>query len=111
MGASEWITLGGIFVTSVFAVIGYLLSMKDKKQEDEITSLKEVCRVLFTKHDLDAAALVDLQIKIAEQHYPKSELDAKFGQIEATLKSGFSELNASMKEMSKAFMEHLQGGK
>jgi len=84
----------------VFSVIGWLLSNKDKKQEDEI-------KLLFKKRDEDAKELTDLRIKIAEQHYQKPELDTKFSDINATLKSGFTQLDSGIKEMSKSFMSHI----
>ena len=90
-----------IVITLVFGVLGWLLSNKDAKQADEL-------KLLFKKHDEDVAELTSLRIKIAEQHYQKPELDAKFNDINATLKSGFSGLEVSIREMAKSFMSHVQ---
>jgi hypothetical protein len=87
-------------LTAVFGIIGWLLSNKDAKQAEEI-------KLLFKKHDDDSKELMELRIKIAEQHYQKPELDAKFSDINATLKTGFAGLEASIKEMSKSFLSHV----
>ena len=101
MGTAEYVGIGLFVMTLVFGVLGWLLSNKDAKQADEL-------KLLFKKHDEDVAELTNLRIKIAEQHYQKPELDAKFNDINATLKSGFLGLEASIKEMAKSFMSHVQ---
>lgn len=95
-------TILTIVLGLVFSVIGWLLTNKDKKQEDEI-------KLLFKKHDEDEKELTNLRIKIAENHYQKPELDAKFADINNTLKEGFAQLDKSIKEMSKSFNDHVIG--
>jgi len=89
-----------IVIGLVFSIIGWLLSNKDAKQAEEI-------KLLFKKHEDDVTELTNLRIKIAEQHYQKPELDAKFSDINKTLEKGFAGLEASIKEMSKSFLTHV----
>lgn len=85
----------------VFSVIGWLLSNKDKKQGEEITKL-------FALHDEDSKELMQLRLEIARNHYPKSELDVRFAQLDATIKEGFKDLGTDIKEMTKALHDHLK---
>jgi hypothetical protein len=56
--------VGGV----VIAIMGYLFSKKDAAQESQLEDL-------YIKHEADAAKLQSLEIKIAENHYPKSEIN------------------------------------
>lgn len=85
---------------AIFTIVGYLLSQRDAKQAKEI-------ELLFKKHDDDAAQLIDLRIKIAENHYQKNELDAKFSDINKTLKEGFTQLDGSIKKLGESFVAHV----
>lgn len=91
-----------IFITgTIFSVIGWLLSNKDKKQGEEITKL-------FALHEADSRELMQLRLEIARNHYPKSELDVRFAQLDATIKEGFKDLGTDIKEMTKALHDHLK---
>lgn len=91
-----------VFVLGIiFSVIGWLLSNKDKKQGEEIAKL-------FVLHDDDSKELMRLQLEIARNHYPKSELDVRFAQLDATIKEGFKDLGSDIKEMTKALHDHLK---
>lgn len=77
----------------VVSLIGYLLMHKDAAQQKELESVKTSVKLLFQKHDDDVARLNQFQIEIAEGHYKKQELDARFDRLEASFKSGFSQLS------------------
>jgi len=68
MDAVAWVTFAIGAVTILFTIIGFFLSQKDAKQALEISDL-------FRKHEEDAQKLANLELKIAEQHYPKPEID------------------------------------
>ena len=57
--------VGGV----VIAIMGYLLSKKDAAQESQLEDL-------YKKHEADATKLQILEVKIAENHYPKTEINA-----------------------------------
>ena len=56
-------------VAIVIGVMGYLLAKKDAAQEAQLEDL-------YKKHDADATKLQTLEVKIAENHYPKTEINA-----------------------------------
>lgn len=88
-------------LTGLFTVLWYLLRQKDAKQESEINNL-------YKLHHEDENKLHELELEIARNHYPKHELDARFSQLDATIRSGFSALSGDIKEMTKALQDHLQ---
>jgi hypothetical protein len=88
-------------LAGVFSILWYLLRQKDAKQEEEIKSL-------FAMHHQDVAKLNLLELEIAKNHYPKSELDIRFQQLDTTIKEGFRELSTDIKDMTRALNAHLQ---
>ena len=88
----------------LLGLLCYLLQQKDAKQEKEI-------KRLFELHDSDAAKLVELQIQIAEKHYPKNELDAKLTKLETSLLEGINRLNSELgnkfDKLSDALIAHI----
>ena len=59
----------GLVVTIIIGVMGYLLAKKDAAQESQLEDL-------YKKHEADASKLQILEVKIAENHYPKTEINA-----------------------------------
>lgn len=93
-----------LIVSGVIAVLWYLLQQKDSKQADEI-------KLLFDKHDSDVKQLEELKLKIAENHYQKIELDAKFHSLETATRDGFTDLGKKFDRLSDALMAHIVEGK
>lgn len=52
----------------IIGVMGYLLAKKDAAQEAQLEDL-------YKKHEADASKLQILEVKIAENHYPKTEIN------------------------------------
>lgn len=80
-------------IVTIGCVVWWLLRQKDAKQELDI-------KLLWEKHEEDAKALQDLRLQIAEGHYKKTELDARFDKLEATFSKGFSNLGAKLDALS-----------
>jgi hypothetical protein len=105
----EWIIPAvGVFLT----VLGYLLKQKDDKQQKELDLLKTEFRdsveTLWVKHDADAKELDTLKLQIAQQHYVKSELDAKFDRMEDTFREGFKDMSNKFEHLSQVLLNTLQ---
>ena len=81
-------------------VVAWLLARKDQKQGDDIAQL-------YALHHDNEKQLADHRLKIAENHYPKPEVDNRFMQLETTIKDGFRSLSTDFKEMTKALHDHL----
>ena len=92
------IEIGLAALGGAFTVIWWLLRKKDDAQEKKID-------LLFEKHDLDASKLEELRLQIAEKHYIKPELDSKFDRLEASIKSGMTELGGKFDALSKILIE------
>ena len=103
-------------------VIAYLLSRRDRKQEEEMQALKVACTDqitalkveysqdftnLYTLHHTNEAKLSAYQLKIAENHYPKPELDQRFMQLDTTIKDGFKELGSDFKDLTRVLHNHM----
>lgn len=93
-----------LVISGVFAVLWYLLRNKDSHQEEQI-------KILFVKHDNDVSALEALKLRIAENHYPKTELDVKFLSLETTTRDGFKDLGIKFDKLSEALINHVYHGK
>lgn len=91
--------VGGL--TLVFGTLGYFLKQKDAQQAHQI-------EMLFHKHDEDAKALQELRVQIAEGHYKKSELDAKFDKLEYAFKAGFDSLGYKFDKLSDVLVDHIK---
>lgn len=104
-----------MLATIVFGIISYLLSKTDKAQEQQIAALKDMIEkqrdvnaLLFKKHDDDAAALGELRLSIAKEHYLKHELDSRFLSLEATFKEGMGNLATEIKNLTQIMLAHLE---
>lgn len=104
MELSTILSILGILIVPAFA---YLLNKKDASQEEKINAHGDSIKLLFKKHDDDAAALVLLQRQIDKEHYIKPELDARFQSLETTFRQGFEGLRAEFKELTKVLLEHI----
>lgn len=98
------ISILGILIVPAFA---YLLNKKDSAQEEKIKTQGEAIKLLFKKHDDDAAALVLLQRQIDKEHYVKPELDARFQSLESTFREGFASLKSEFRELAQILIAHV----
>lgn len=98
------ISILGILIVPAFA---YLLNKKDAAQEEQIKALGDLIKLLFKKHDDDAAALVLLQRQIDKEHYVKPELDARFQSLESTFREGFASLKSEFRELAQILIAHV----
>lgn len=98
------ISILGILIVPAFA---YLLNKKDAAQEEQIKALSDLIKLLFKKHDDDAAALVLLQRQIDKEHYVKPELDARFQSLESTFREGFASLKSEFRELAQILIAHV----
>lgn len=89
-----------LILSSLFAVLWWLLRQKDAAQAKQID-------LLFQKHDEDAKALQELRVEIAKTHYVKDELDAKFERLEGAFRDGFSQLGQKFDRLSEALTAHI----
>ena len=106
----ELSTILSILGILIVPAITYLLNKKDAAQEKEIAELQATCKLLFKKHDDDAAALVLLQRQIDKEHYVKPELDARFQSLESTFRTGMHDLGAKFDRLSNLLVEHITKG-
>jgi hypothetical protein len=88
-------------VGAVFTFIGFLLRQKDEKQEEQI-------KLLFSKHDEDAAGLEKLRLEIAKHHYIRPELDAKFDKLENSIVDGLDKLGMKFDKLGERLMKDSQ---
>lgn len=96
--SADSIATGVMFVLSgIFTVVWFLLRQKDAAQAAQIA-------LLFSKHDDDAQRLADLELKIAERHYQKAELDSKFERLEQSLRDGLGELGKKFDRLAEALI-------
>ena len=138
MGLDDFLKLVmPVVFTVVFGIISYLLTKADKARESEIkamrdanveqmAALKDHCdsqievlkqmlekqrdvnTLLFKKHDDDAAALSELRLTIAKEHYLKHELDGRFQSLETTFKEGMRGLSEEVKNLTQIMLAHLE---
>jgi hypothetical protein len=110
------IILFGIGV--LVAVIGWLLAKRDDKRAEEIkenaaamakhrTETQETFGEIFRLRSHDAQTLSDYKLKIAENHYPKTELDSRFNQLNSTMEKGFGSLGEDIRAMTRALTDHI----
>ena len=88
-------------LTLAFTIVGYFLRKKDEDQEKQIAAL-------WTKHDQDTAALAELKLVIAKEHYLKSELDVKFEKLEKAFTDGMNMLGGKFDKFTGVLFEHVQ---
>lgn len=82
----------------LFCVLWFLLRQKDAAQAEQI-------KLLFAKHDQDAAELQALKLQIASQHYVKGELDQKFDKLETAFREGLETLGQKFDHLSAVLIE------
>ena len=85
--------LGALIASAVgvlFSGVGYLLAKRDTAHEDAI-------KELFSMHKEDAARLQELTVKIAENHYPKVEINAMLDQFKKYLDQRFDQLEMAVR--------------
>ena len=102
--------LGGLF-----SLMWWLLQQKDAKQQSEMEEIKKVMdetnKTLWRKHDEDSEQLRQLELRIASEHYVKTELDAKFDRMETTFREGFKDLSGKIDELSKVLITQFKASK
>ena len=86
-----------LIIGGIFTVLWFLLRQKDANQAKQID-------LLFSKHDEDVAKLDALKLEIAQKHYIKNELDAKFEKMEATFERGFRDLGGKFDRLSEVLI-------
>ncbi len=75
------LSIGSIVATA----IGYLLARKDALQEKQIEDL-------YNKHGLDAERLQQLEIRVAADHYTKSEIMGMLDSLKKYLDDRFDRI-------------------
>lgn len=84
----------------LIGVVGYLLRQKDVEQAKSIA-------LLFKKHDEDAERLNKFELRIAQDHYIKPELDARFTELRQTIKESFDTLGHKFDKLSEVLVAHI----
>lgn len=88
------------FIVGLVGVIGYFLRQKDTEQGQKIDKL-------FALHDKDADRLVTLELKIAQEHYVKPELDARFTELKFAIKESMDVLGNKFDKLSDILITHI----
>lgn len=76
-------------VAAALSVVGYLLAKKDSAQETQISDL-------YTKHESDAKRLQELELHVASNHYPKTEINQILEQMKKHFDERFDRLEQFM---------------
>lgn len=89
------ITIVVVFIVGAFfSVVGYLLMAKDAAQESRIV-------LLFAKHEEDAAKLQTLEVKIADTHYQKTDVNRLVDSLTLYFDKQFFSLREILKDHTK----------
>lgn len=88
-------------VLALVGVVGYLLRQKDVEQALQI-------KLLFKKHDDDVERLAALELRIAQDHYRKIDLDPKFDRLERSIRESGAELGIKFDALSAALLRHIE---
>ena len=99
--------LSMFLLSTLVGVSLWLLKNKGMAQAREINELKTQVEALFRKHDADVAALQELRVVIASNHYERTELDRKFDKMEAAFTSGFDSLGKKFDKLADTLINHL----
>ena len=107
-------TIISLAATGIGTVLWWLLRQKDSAQQAQLDALRaliagqaEQITLLFRKHDDDAQRLADLELKIAERHYQKQELDSKFDRLEASFQVGLDRLGAKFDRLADTLLSRV----
>jgi type IV secretory pathway VirD2 relaxase len=84
-------------IAILLGIVAYLLRQKDVEQGRSIA-------LLFKKHDEDADRLNKFELRIAQEHYIKPELDARFDKLETAFRHGFETLGNKFDKLSEALI-------
>lgn len=93
-----WVIQTGVLV--LLGLIGYLLRQKDVEQGKLIA-------LLFKKHDEDAERLNKFELRIAQEHYLKPELDVRFTEIKISIKEAMDSLGHKFDKLSELLVAHI----
>ena len=96
-------------ITCLVGLIGYLLKAKDTSQEKLIDDQAKLIADLYAKHNADVQRLHDLELQIAQNHYPKNELNLLLGEIRDTFKLGFNDMATKLETLNNNFFSHIAG--
>ncbi len=94
--------IGAIVAVLIGAIITIIRHQLNKRDEVQEAMIKD----LYEKHQKDADKLVDLELKIAEKHYQKPELDQKFERLETAFNKGFDDLGKRFDRLSDALLRN-----
>lgn len=95
------VSIGVMVVGAVGTILWWLLRGRAEASERNIETL-------FGKHDADAAALQELKLQIAGNHYLKHELDCKFDRLETTFRAGFESMGSKFDKLSDVLLDHMR---
>lgn len=87
-------------IGGVFSILFGLLKFQNAQQSKQID-------LLFEKHDADVQRLQELELKIAQKHYVKEELDVKFDRLETAFTVGMKSLGDKFDSLSARLIEHM----
>ena len=88
----------GVIVGFVATILMYLLSLKDKHQQQDIDSLKGLIDDLYTKHNSDAERLQKLELDVARNNYTKEEINQMLIELKHYMCELFDQLKETIKE-------------
>lgn len=95
-------------ILGVIAVAWYLLRQKDARQQRDMEAMQAYTEkqltLLFVKHDEDVKRLADLELRIAQNHYAKTELDNRFEKLELSFREGFREIGGKFDRLSELLL-------
>lgn len=91
-------------IGGLFSVLWGFLKLQNAQQADQI-------RILFKKHDDSVKEIRGLELKIAQEHYVKGELDTKFDKLERAFSDGFKELGSKFDKLSNQLLRMQDDGK
>lgn len=81
-----------ILLAVLVPTFGYLLSRKDKQQEDKIIAQATLITDLYNKHEKVRDSHTELALTVAKKHYDKPEIDNLFTGFRQYLDERFTRL-------------------
>lgn len=94
------LSIAAFLIISLISIVMFFLRKKDADQEKQIN-------LLFKKHDEDAAALMELKIKLASTTYERQELDSRFHDLGSTFREVGKSLEVKFDELQKTLLKHV----